>query len=280
MAPTTTDTNVTSKKEKCLENVQKILECPVCYKTPGNPENVHFCSNGHLLCDSCHAQILDKKCPTCRSEDWNNQHALMPLMKQILEALPKKCPYPECEETQFENEERDIHMKKCQYRLVDCFGCSSKLPFNKFLKHLDDDHKTYSKGNINGSFTINIKARNSEIDDPRFILTWDYILAKFDDKSFLVVIYRRQDHFYIQVFFHGSLTEAKNYLCQIKVTNLNDPNYYISFSGEVISVDVPTADQQDHCGTFAFTRNMARKLLCKLDYGQGLGINVTISNKK
>ena len=54
---TSTETNITTtepppKKQKTLEykgmieNIQKILECPVCYKSPGDPNNVHFCSNG------------------------------------------------------------------------------------------------------------------------------------------------------------------------------------------------------------------------------------------
>ena len=112
------------KKQKCLgfqsvEDIQRILECPVCFNTPGNPDQIHFCSNGHMLCDGCYQKLLIKKCPTCRSEDWNYQSPLMPIMKQILSALPKVCPFPECE-TQLEEKDRDNHVKNCQHRSLDC----------------------------------------------------------------------------------------------------------------------------------------------------------------
>ena len=54
-----------AKKQKCLEaisvtDIKRILECPVCFKTPECPDEVQFCSNGHLVCNGCHKNILDK----------------------------------------------------------------------------------------------------------------------------------------------------------------------------------------------------------------------------
>ena len=279
MAPNTNETNVTSKKEKCLENVQKILECPVCYKTPGNPDNVHFCSNGHLLCDGCYEKILDKKCPSCRSGDWNSQNTLIPLMKQLLSALPKECPFPECEEIQFENEDRDIHMKKCQYRLVDCFDCSLKLPFNTFLKHQKEVEKAYLRKSTDGYFLKKIRVNDTDFSD-KTKASWISTMIEFDDQTFITVCYIEQDHFYFQMLIHANITQAEKYLWQIKLKNKEDPRYNTSFSGAVISVDVPENDQKTHFGTFSFSKTMARKFLCKDDDDQILSLDLTIFKKE
>ena len=69
LAPNSTEvaTEPPAKKQKCLgfrsvSDIQRILECPVCFNTPENSDQVQFCSNGHVLCDGCHKKILDKKC--------------------------------------------------------------------------------------------------------------------------------------------------------------------------------------------------------------------------
>ena len=289
MTSTPTETNIASteppaKKQKCLgfkgiENVQRILECPVCYNTPGNPDEAHFCSNGHLLCDTCHKKIVDKKCPTCRSEDWNGHHALMPLMKQILSVLPKICPFGKCK-TQFESVDREIHLKNCQYRLVDCIGCSSKVPFKTLLKHLDV-HDTNTKENIEGRFTKYIVVTENDITD-RTCESWLCNKTEFDGQTFIAVFKKEMNNFCAQIFLHGNLTDAEKYLCQIKVTNGEDPRYNISFSGDIISVDVPIVDEtrEKHSGTFSFGKTMARRLLNKLANGDGLCIDITIFKKE
>ena len=288
MASSSTETNITPtepppKKQKCLgfegiENVQRILECPVCYNTPGHPDQVHFCSNGHLLCDGCYKKILDKKCPTCRSEDWNGQNPLMPLMKQILAALPKVCPFPECE-TQFKNEDRDNHLKNCQYRLVDCSDCNLKLPFNTFLKHLKEDHGALTKQNNEGKFNNFLLLKEN---DNRRSISWIRNISEFDNQTFIAASFREDDHIFIQIFLHGNITDAEKYLCKIEVANLDDPKYKIIFFGDIISIDVPTADlgRRNHSGSFSFARSMAQKFLCKLSNGQGLASTVTISKKE
>ena len=75
-----------------IKDIQRILECPICLQMPKNPDQVHFCSNGHLICHDCHGKV--QNCPICRSDDLNGQN---PLLKQVLLALPKLCPYQGCE---------------------------------------------------------------------------------------------------------------------------------------------------------------------------------------
>ena len=282
---TQSSTEPPAKKQRSLllrsvTEIQRILECPVCYNTPENPEQANFCSNGHMLCDGCHKKIIDKKCPTCRSEDWNGQNPLMPLMKQILAALPKLCPFPECE-TQFKNEDRDNHLKNCQYRLVDCMDCSKKLPFNTFLKHLKEVHNTYMRENTNGAFFKHLMVSEQNLSDKGKVM-WIYTMTEFDDQTFIIVSGRKQDYIYFQMFLHGNTKLAENYLWQIKVINRDDPRHNTSFTGEVISVDVPIANQerQNHSGTFCFAKTMVRKLICKGKDGQILSLDLAIIKKE
>ena len=82
------------------------------------------------------------------------------------------------------------------------------------------------------------------------------------------------------MFLHGNITPAENYLWQIKVINKDDSRFNTSFSGEVISVDVPNANQgrQNHSSTFSFPKTMLRKLWCKVENGneQRLCTDLTI----
>ena len=290
--PNLTLTEPPPKKQKILgyksmiESVQKILECPVCYKSPGDPDNIHFCSNGHLLCNRCYNKILNQKCPTCRTEDWNGHHTLMPLMKQILSVLPKTCPFPECE-IQLESKDRDIHVKNCQYRLVNCVrnsNCSAtKLPINSFLKHLENNHSAQTRENTRGYFKslIGLKGLKDSDFDCKTQMNWPEIMIKFDGQTFIQACYIDKDNFCIQIFLHGNITDAENYLCQIKVMNKEDPRYNISFSGDILSVDVTEEDRKKHSGTFSFSKSIGRKLLYELKNGQGLlCLDITIIKKE
>ena len=172
---TQSSTEPPAKKQKCLgfrsvTDIQRILECPVCYNTPSNPDQIHFCSNGHMICDGCHQKILEKKCPTCRSEDWNGHHTLLPLMMQILSALPKVCPFSECE-TQLEDKDREKHVKICQYRSLDCvwlngyIPCKTKLTFKDgILKHFEEIHKVKKRPNTQGQFEYKMIIKDSYLD--------------------------------------------------------------------------------------------------------------------
>ena len=119
-------------------------------------------------------------------------------------------------------------------------------------------------------------------NDNRRSIVWLHNITEFDNQTFIAACFRENDHIFIQIFLHGNITDAEKYLCKIKVTNYDDPRYEISFFGDIISVDVPTADlgRRNHTGTFSFANSMTRKLLCKLSNGKGLGISVKVYRKE
>jgi len=48
------------------ERAHRILECPVCLELPAKTERILQCSNGHLICKSCHRKLT--LCPLCREK--------------------------------------------------------------------------------------------------------------------------------------------------------------------------------------------------------------------
>ena len=276
---TSTPTNTTNssteppaKKQRCLSfrsvtDIRKILECPVCYNTPENPDQVHFCSNGHMLCDGCHKKIIGKKCPTCRSEIWNDQTPLVPLMKQILSALPKVCPFPECEETQLEAKNRDDHVKNCQHRLFDCamFSgltfCQSKVTIRGCLKHFEEAHNTKTLPNFEGQLQFKIAVDDTNINGTGSFSHWTPYITDFDGHTFIFRCYRSGLVFSIQLLFLGNFTEAEKYSYEIRANNtFDDAKFGITYKANVMSMDVPIANsaRENHSGTFNFTNSMAR----------------------
>ena len=283
-----------AKKQKCLgfqsvEDIQRILECPVCFNTPGNPDQIHFCSNGHMLCDDCHKKILEKKCPTCRSDNWTGHHTLLPLMKKILSALPKQCPFTECEK-QLKDSERDEHMKNCEYRLFDCIGlksCSKKVTFDlaSVQKHLEDHNIRYNLSKVEAVELGHLKRfymkldrdYESYFDNTSVGCTLYPNFFKVDNRIFIARSSHAKNLYSFQVFLHGNPEDAKKYLYDVKVTNLDDPQYNVSFSGNIISVDDDNQAREIHPGTFSFTKAFARTLVH--DNGKRISYDVTIKKK-
>ena len=271
-----------AKKQKCREaksviDIQRILECPVCYKTPDCPDEVRFCSNGHLICSECHKNILDKKCPVCRSVDWNGQNLFV---KQILSALPKICPFQGCD-VQLESKDRSNHMKFCQYRFIDCifhWDCQSKKIVFKdsLVNHLIKKHEAQIESNTDGYLNISLIP---DFENTLGISIWNPDITEFDDQTFIVRCYERGNLFYIQVFIHDNLEIADKYTCNISIENPDDPNCKVALSGDVISVDVQhdVYMQENHSRTFSFTKSMLHKLAVK--NGNGLEIGITIIKK-
>ena len=273
-----------AKKQKSLEaksviDIQRILECPVCYKTPDCPDEVRFCSNGHLICSECHKNILDKKCPVCRSEDWNGKNLFV---KQILSALPKMCPFQGCD-VQLESKDRSNHMKFCQYRLIDCichWDCqSTKIVFkDSLVNHLIKKHQAQIESNTDGYLNHSLSMEEYDFENRLGIFDWTPDITEFDDQTFIVRYYIRENLFYLQVFIHENQEIAEKYSCKITMANTENFNCNVTHCGEVISVDVPQADYQreDHSGTLSFTKAMLRKLI--INNGT-LNIDITITKK-
>ena len=294
---TQSSTEPPAKKQRSLSfksvtDIQRILECPVCYNTPENPEQAHFCSNGHMLCDGCHKKTMNKKCPTCRSEIWNDQTPLMPLMKQILSALPKVCPFPECEETQLEAKDRDDHVKNCQHRLFDCamFGsptipglnfCKSKVTIGGCLKHFEEAHKNKPKPNSQGRVKYRIAVSDADINGTRSVTRlWKPYVTEFDGHTFILRCHRSTCWYSIQLLLLGNITEAEKYSYEVKANTLNDAKFAMTFKADVISMDVPIADfaREKHSGTFTFTNFMANKWILREvnDNQKKLSFDITI----
>jgi len=246
---------------KSLKDIQRILECPVCLTTPKNPDKIHLCSNEHIICDDCHSRV--KTCPLCRSDFVNTRNTLL---KQILSVLPKFCPNEEkgCD---FETRDNEIegHVKSCKFRPIDCIykSCNEKIPFNSLLEHLQNihnvDNEEYVDANDDDSdegieYAIRVDEKIFNEDDESL---WPPTIFKFKDQTFIFCVYKAKDLFCVQCYIYNTMEEEKNYCCKIKVKDDNNSRYKMSFTGDVISVDVPKAIQRKHFGTYIFSTTMA-----------------------
>ena len=237
---------------KCVKDFQRILECPICFLTPNNPEEAKFCSNGHMICGNCCRKV--NKCPVCRSENLNGQG---PLLKQILTALPKLCPFEGCEAEPEENELED-HRKNCEFRKLDCItysrlSCKEKVPYNTYLEHLEENHKGI-KSNV---YDIVVNESTFTKD----ILDWNPNVFTNDGKTFFIKCVKIGNLFRCQCFILGTEEEATKYVCEIEVKS-KDPKYSIKMTGDVISVDVKRVDfeKEAYFDNFMFSKAMAQKI--------------------
>ena len=70
-----------------LHEIQDALECIVCLDVPKN-DPIYQCDNGHILCNSCHANVTD--CPMCRVKLGTSRNLAV---ERVLSKFPRACEY-------------------------------------------------------------------------------------------------------------------------------------------------------------------------------------------
>ena len=253
---------------KCVKDLQRILECPVCLLTPENSTQAHFCSNGHMICGGCRVKV--QNCPVCQSENLDGQNHLL---GQILAAIPKRCPFEGCD-AEPKDDELEEHKKTCQYRLIDCIthsicGCKEKVPFNSFFEHLKDKHKVSHLYQPN-----QCTWKLSETDFDKQFISWLPHVTKFDGKTFIVAFTKNNNLFHSQCILYGNETDAKKYAFEAKSKDF--PNNGFILTGEVISVDVKRSEYEkgDYFDNCIFSKSLGKKLWKK--HGIAIPIEYTI----
>ena len=74
-------TSFTGEKEALEKEARDILtasidfECPCCLDVPGTTVKVGQCSQGHIICRPCWAQLNKLECPMCK-EDYHDERPL------------------------------------------------------------------------------------------------------------------------------------------------------------------------------------------------------------
>ena len=238
---------------KCVKDFQRILECPICLQTPTNPDQTYFCSNGHLICGDCVFRI--KKCPVCQTGKLIGQN---PLLKQIIAAMPKLCPFEGCDDEPKGNKLEE-HKKICQFRPLDClthsrYNCKDKIPFNSYLQHLENKKEKPGRHNF---YVITVRETTFTHD----LIDYRPSIFSFYGKTFIIKCIKSGNLFHCQCFIHGSEEEAQQFFCEIEVKGKN-PKYNIKMSGDVISLDVKRENYEkgEYFDSLTFSTAMAHKI--------------------
>ena len=133
--------------------------------------------------------------------------------------------------------------------------------------------------NTNGDFRYSLEIEEYDLESNPDATVWFPVFTEFDDQTFIVRCYEREKLFYIQVFILENLEIAEKYSCHISMFNTENRKCNVTVDGDVISVDVQHANygQENHPGTFTFTKTMLRKFV--IENGTTLNIDITISKK-
>ncbi|KAJ9681091.1 hypothetical protein PVL29_020137 [Vitis rotundifolia] len=123
-----------------LTKFQELLKCPVCLNFMQSP--IYQCHNGHALCSSCKARVLNK-CPSCRQR-LSNIRCLA--LEKMAESLELHCEYEEfgCPEI-IPYYTKLMHEDSCNFRPYSCpwsgCPCSAVGDIPLLVSHLTDYHK-------------------------------------------------------------------------------------------------------------------------------------------
>lgn len=138
-----------------LTKFQEILKCSVCFDFMQSP--IYQCHNGHTLCSSCKARVLNK-CPGCRQQLGNIRCLALEKMAKSLEL---HCKYEEfgCPEI-IPYHTKLMHEDSCNFRPYSCpwYGCpcSAVGDIPLLVSHLTDYHKAvmFNSCNFKHGFLI------------------------------------------------------------------------------------------------------------------------------
>lgn len=189
-----------TKLKSIINNLQRILECPVCFDTLKYP--FKWCTNGHGICTKC-AETL-KACPTCQAL-FTAENITLPLcVRNVLEALPRFCSnsHAGCEEIL---EKNDGHEMFCGFRPFLCiiFGCNLILPLCKLISHLEENNLTHSGHDIRIYQTCGVISLGyMEIFSSGTFLKW-YVIY-FENSWFWIRVHKSRKEECLKINFYST----------------------------------------------------------------------------
>lgn len=201
------------------DNIEKLMECPVCLERLQSP--VACCFNGHPLCPKCSKSI--RSCPLCQSIFTAGQNTFI---NQLIASFPFKCKFAleGCEELAAP-EFLTVHEKKCEYRHVDCplltsssTECFGLVTVRSYSAHVLEHHQSY---------ITTYDARDWEysgvlpknIDESRINCYYSVLKDSWKDLCFIVMIYydTATKIYQLTVHYLGKDSEASKYIYTIKL---------------------------------------------------------------
>ncbi|CAG7823636.1 unnamed protein product [Allacma fusca] len=119
------------------EQVQEVLECPVCFEIPRPP--IYNCYTGHIICGGCKGKI--RECPLCRQEYSDSRNYVA---EKLAESCTFKCPFAEqgCD-AMIKLAQEARHSNDCNYRPLGCevFPCkTSEVAYKDYISHMKTKH--------------------------------------------------------------------------------------------------------------------------------------------
>ncbi|CAG7729835.1 unnamed protein product [Allacma fusca] len=201
--------------------LQRILECPVCKAVPLPP--IFNCAKGHIICGKCREQL--KECGLCTANFTDSRNFVL---EDIVLSSKIACEFRElgcamilsgCD---FKG-----HVEKCDFRPLRCFqgsfeGCKhAVVDFQNYTKHLATVHKMKEQQHRDGGFVITHSLTDSRITDT----TWTGMYLYFEGKAFLTRTYLRADVLHLTMCIIGSDMDASKYKVRMQFRRAGDAEF-------------------------------------------------------
>ena len=190
------------------------LECPVCkeYMTPP----ITSCANGHNICNICKPKV--PHCPTCRQQFLDTRNvALEDLARQVM--YPCKYRSDGCTEV-FASDEIIDHQDRCWYCPQSCpvpdlntQKCSWTGKYDQIENHLKEQHRD--------------KCYEYVEEEPKTVKGLDTVSFYFKflfafNEVFFQVFRRKDDKFYVSVYYVGHTDNAGKFKYKVKFVNTDN----------------------------------------------------------
>ena len=213
-----------------LHEIQDALECIVCLDVP-KTDPVYQCDNGHILCNSCHANVTD--CPMCRVKLGTSRNLAV---ERVLSKFPRACEYDThgCKVKMIKGA-LETHQNSCKYKPVRCLSavCKELIPMVEMPNHMNDIHKVFKANTYSIHYENMSKYMKSNVQ-------FNPAHFSFDEKDFFSFFWRTfepENSWHIWLYMVGTPEESLKYSYQVKISGATYKEELL-YTGQPVSLQI------------------------------------------
>ena len=261
---------VRKKMAKCTDRfsiddsfIQDAFDCVICLEFPEDSP-VYQCENGHVLCSSCHARVVN--CPTCRVK---LRRIRCLAAEKVLAKFGKPCKYniQGCK-VRLSHDSLETHEARCGFRRVKCPfpSCKDTVTIAKIVRHIERWSHTHEVLKADVSEDTIIWGPIKEVILSRGSKKLGLVRFMLDDIYFLSICWRNlalEGRWFICIYCISEVNDKENFEFTAKIKNNYSGEEHI-YSGPCIdlSLDREHVEKNEKCLSF---NDATAKRLCEDD---------------
>ena len=241
-----------------ISEIEDALECVICLEFPKNSP-VYQCENGHVLCSSCHARVIN--CPTCRVK---LRRIRCLAVEKVIARFGKLCKFSSygCN-VRLSLDSLESHEARCGFQPVKCPSpsCNEMVTIAKMSKHIERWSHTHELLKADICEDTIIWGPIKEVISSRGSKKLGLVRFMLDDIYFISICWRNSSfdgRWFICIYCISELDDKEGFEYTAKMKNDYSGEEHI-YSGPCIELSCEREQIEKHEKCLSFNDKTARR---------------------